>query len=211
MSVAELVLDYIQALIWPALIAVGVFWLFRSQARRLFDNVAAIFDRSRAATVEFRGLKLTLEQAAEVLKETVEETREELAKAEDPQERERTAEKLQREAAALSSIERFQARNPYTYIGSLGGAAWAGYLGQLRRAALRAGLSKTDMAFLEEAVLRSVERDTVHGFSVEEALDRQGHFGGSPDQVVEAWIRENNRRDTGWPSPSPRRVDDVGG
>jgi hypothetical protein len=37
MSVAETVLDYIQALIWPALIAVGV-WVFRSKLGALLDR-----------------------------------------------------------------------------------------------------------------------------------------------------------------------------
>jgi hypothetical protein len=43
--------------------------------------------------------------------ESVEETREELAKAEDPQDRERTAEKLQREASALGRVEVAQERD----------------------------------------------------------------------------------------------------
>jgi hypothetical protein len=60
MSVAELVLDYIQALIWPVLIAVGVL-VFRRQLGALFGQVGSLFDRSRAASLEYRGVKLTLD------------------------------------------------------------------------------------------------------------------------------------------------------
>jgi len=97
------VLDWVQALIWPILIAVGVFWLFRSEARALFRGFGGLFDRSRVKQVEIRGVKFELEQVAEVLQENLEETREELEKAEDPQDRQRSAEKLQREATALGA------------------------------------------------------------------------------------------------------------
>jgi hypothetical protein len=53
-------------------------------------------------------VKLELGQVAEVLKENVRETREEVAKAEDPDERQRAVDKLQREAAALGQVRAFQ-------------------------------------------------------------------------------------------------------
>jgi hypothetical protein len=81
-----LVLDYIQASIWPALIAVGVFWLFRSQ-------LGSLLTQRRVKTVEAAGVKV--EQEA--------------AKAEDPAERERAVEKVKRDAAALGRIETIEA------------------------------------------------------------------------------------------------------
>jgi hypothetical protein len=98
MSVAELVLDYIQALIWPALVVVGVFWLFRSQLRSLLAEM-------RVKTIKGAGFEVELEQVAEALKKSVEESREQAAKAEDPEERERAVEKLERDAAALGQVE----------------------------------------------------------------------------------------------------------
>jgi hypothetical protein len=92
------VLDYIQALIWPALIAVGVFWPFRSQ-------LGSLLTRRRVKSVEAAGVKVEVEEVREVLKENLQESREEAAKAEDPAERERAVEKVERDAAALGRIE----------------------------------------------------------------------------------------------------------
>jgi hypothetical protein len=41
MSKPEMVLDYLQALIWPVLIAVGV-WVFRSQLKDLLATVKSV-------------------------------------------------------------------------------------------------------------------------------------------------------------------------
>ena len=98
MSVSEQVLDWVQALIWPALIVVGV-WVFRSQVRGLLDRIKS---------VEAGGVRVELGRVAEVLKESVRETREEVAKADDPDERQRAVDKLQREAAALGQVRAYQ-------------------------------------------------------------------------------------------------------
>jgi hypothetical protein len=98
MSVSEQVLDWVQALIWPALIVVGV-WVFRSQVRGLLDRIKS---------VEAGGVKVELGRVAEVLKESVRETREEVAKAENPEERQRAVDKLQREAAALGQVRAYE-------------------------------------------------------------------------------------------------------
>jgi hypothetical protein len=95
MSVAETVLDYIQALIWPALVAVGV-WVFRSQLKALL---------ARIRSVEYGIGKVELDPVADVLKANLQESREELAKAEDPEMRERAAQKVERNAAALGRVE----------------------------------------------------------------------------------------------------------
>jgi hypothetical protein len=105
MRVAELVLDYVRALIWPALIAVGVFWLFRSQ-------LGSLLAERRVKSVEAVGVKVELEQVAEVLQENLQESREEVAKAQDPEQRQRAADKLQREAAALGQVKAYQTIRP---------------------------------------------------------------------------------------------------
>jgi hypothetical protein len=88
-------------LIWPVLIAAAL-WVFRSQLKTLLQNL-------RVQSVEAAGVKVGLreaaQEAAQVLKENADETEEEVAKAEDPVERERLAAKLRRETAALTRIE----------------------------------------------------------------------------------------------------------
>jgi hypothetical protein len=75
---------YVRALIWPAVVVVGVFWLFRSK-------LGSLVTQRRVKSVEAAGVKVELEQVAEVLKESVQDTREEVARADDPEERERAA------------------------------------------------------------------------------------------------------------------------
>jgi hypothetical protein len=187
MSAPEMVLDYIQVLIWPALIAVGVFWLFRSQARRLFDNAAALFDRSRVTEVEIRGVKFTLEQAAEALQANVEERREEVAKAEDPQERERAVEKLERDAAALRGIELFEAVRSSPQD-TESGAIEQEYLGRVRQEA-KARLSWVEARKLDDRLTWRFASDRYwRGNNARTVIARLG----TPEQVVDAWLRGEN-------------------
>jgi hypothetical protein len=186
MSVAELVLDYIRVLIWPALIAVGVFWLFRSQ-------LGTLLAERRVKRVEAAGVKVELEPVAEVLKENLQETREELAKANDPQERERTAEKLEREAAALGRVQAVQdggfSEDPVAEVGryerSLAGEAWA------------RGLSGDDVEYLRQAFYSSIDEGRRLGLSLSDAIQRVRDIHGSPQRVVDAWIEEKERRGMG--------------
>jgi hypothetical protein len=38
MSAPEMTLDFIKALLWPAVVVIGLFWLFRSQVKTLFEK-----------------------------------------------------------------------------------------------------------------------------------------------------------------------------
>jgi hypothetical protein len=203
MSVAELVLDYIQALIWPALIAVGVFWLFRSQ-------LGSLLAERRVKSVEAAGVKVELEQVAEALKENVDESREQVAKAQDPEERERAVQKLQRDAAALGRVEATQALSDRWQMAQF---FFRGQVVQLYRPAsnplsqhetdlLMSYLTRLQAAaddLLPKAGIPSeFESDPVgaagwrirdfsrEGLSVDESISRLG----PPEQFVDKWIKD---------------------
>jgi hypothetical protein len=198
MSVAELVLDYIQALIWPALIAVGVFWLFRSQ-------LGSLLAERRVKRVEAAGVKIELEQVAEVLQASVDETREEVAKAENPEERERAVEKLERETAALARVEVFQqtVSHPATWEQEFK-ALWADPTKNARRRRVvdygnRARWAVVNLSAKEGAdrVLDPTDEldgefhsDGAKGIPVEETIARLG----PPDQWAANWF--NKQRET---------------
>jgi hypothetical protein len=182
MSVSEQALNWVQALIWPALIVVGV-WVFRKELRALI---------ARIKSVEAGGAKVEMEPVAEVLRENLQETREELAKADDPEERRRTVDKLQREAAALGRVEAVQ-ESPSHRTGSelLDDPAIVHYLNDVYSLALERAV--------EEGVPRNERRDfatgarsfalgavawrTTRGNTVDRAIDRVG----TPEQVVDAF------------------------
>jgi hypothetical protein len=96
-------------LIWPVLIAVGVFWLFRSEVRTLVGKIGGLFDRSRVTTVKTPGgLEIefgALDAAAAIVQESIDETRKEAEEADDPEELHRAMEKLQRESTVLGTME----------------------------------------------------------------------------------------------------------
>lgn len=48
-------LDFIKALLWPAVVVIGLFWLFRSQVKTLFEKVGNLFDRMRLQRVKTPG------------------------------------------------------------------------------------------------------------------------------------------------------------
>jgi hypothetical protein len=181
MSAPEMTLDFIKALLWPAVIVVGVFWLFRSEVRGLFKGLSDVFDRRRVKTVKTPGgfeieleqLEKAAEQAVEVLKDRVEESREEAAKAEDPESRERWVEKLEQESAALGSLRMIRA-----YTGS-----WRdfrpitlseSYIERIRSAAERRGLSEGDQSMLVNWVRTEFQRDQRARVPFSETADRLG-------------------------------------
>src|SRR4249920_3909609 len=93
MSAPEMTLDFIKALLWPAVVVIGLFWLFRSQVKTLFEKVGNLFDRMRLQRVKTPGglefIFTALETAQAVVQDRVMEGRQAIVQAKDPEERER--------------------------------------------------------------------------------------------------------------------------
>jgi hypothetical protein len=166
-------LDWVQALIWPVLI-LGALWMFRSQLRTLLANL-------RVKSVKAAGVEIALEhaeQVAEVLKENVQETTEEVAKAEDPSERQRAAEKLQREATALGNVEAWVRRRGLLTLHDT-------YLAELTRQFARHGASMDPAADkFYRSVFDQFVQDHEAGMSTTETINKLGH----PQELVEKWL-----------------------
>jgi hypothetical protein len=200
MSVARLVLDYLRLLLWPALI-LFVLWKFGARLQGMFVN-------SRINRVKALGLEVEWEQVKEVLQENLQQTREELAKAEDPAERQRAAEKLERETRALTWVRAAKMASTSSMADPVPEAIE--YDRQLVGEALDRGLSQADVDHLSHAFYGLLDEARRHGLSLSEAVQQQRAMYGSPEQVVDAYIRAKTRGDIGRPSPSDR-VDDESG
>jgi hypothetical protein len=157
---------------------------------------------ARIKSVEAAGAKVELEQVAGVLKENVEESREQVVKAEDPEERERAVEKLQRDAAALGRVEAAQeitsARPVTGSVGELGFLIGklalddrvTKYDARVRSAAARLRrppLSSEQQSRLNTDVVSHFMKDASEGIPVEETIARLG----PPEGFVDAWIEEH--------------------
>jgi hypothetical protein len=177
-SVSEHVLDWVQTLIWPALVVVGV-WVFRSPLARLLDNATRLLDRSRVKEIEVRGVKLTLEQAADVIQQNLQETRKEVDEAEDPEERERAREKLEREAAVLARVEA-EAR---ALRGNWGISVSGDYLAVLNHVLERTSIPEETKNRIVDSVLLQFERGRAAGVPDKDTIAKLG----SPEAVVSWW------------------------
>jgi hypothetical protein len=150
---------------------------FRVPIRDLFANL--LINRVRAGGVEFE-----LVPVVEALQASVEERREEVAKAEDPAERERAADKLQRDAAALGRVEAVQERfaapdSVSAYVDRVRSFADAALIGELGPTA------REDWAALVAREARwEFERDAAKGIPVNETFARLG----PPNAFAEGWL-----------------------
>jgi len=189
-------LDFIKALLWPAVVVIGLFWLFRSQVKTLFEKVGNLFDRMRLQRVKTPGglefIFTALETAQAVVQDRVMEGRQAIVQAKDPEERERAVEDLERNVALLGQL-RAATRLNYTRKGQWWRLPHADILDQfvveVGWAAEGRGLPEADRSALMKWVREEVEDERLRGTDPVAIVDE---LGGSAENDVDEWIKQKD-------------------